>query len=750
MDDLGDLDMIVSGGKGGINLKSKLKDGLSRLKSVFKGSPYASAGEALQIYIAATTMLSQLLISFIILLGFAAIFIVLYYLIYVIYPRPFGLGHTEPFEQFMKEYIADLLNTLQYCAKNTNNLIDSTLSKECKNILGAKCTPVANRPDYYLFGGFRNLNKDPIVFTPDDCTPEQLPALYIYFMYYEASTGAVDPKTFDELKYLISEEIPYAPGITSAVTRDKILPSVKKDLAAIHTFFQNIRVPRVISKPNTQNPFIDIGSTHLCLLASYRAQIWNMYDFRKDKSFFGLFWTLLYDYWEYIFEIVLKRTWSTLGRDIVDASNAMVLWFTSEPVRKFVMSIPFRIAGIDPYENAPNPSSPLQITETFAPFTKPGDTVETLGFLKGLLELPKAFILLPQFLGTIIKFFKLLTKPFDVFRLVIGLIFGIIILIIYIIISVVASIVFIIPATIKVVYFKILETIIWILLLLFVIVFYAIIVAINYVAGGSLTGLVRCEDLPTAWLKHTNFMFGNIHIRRFFCNGTCRGNFLTTAHWCSVSNRPSQCPQQVIYELFHESFWKKASNPMAKETNSTFEFKPDFKYMSLKSEEREKIIREHLRQKYKYLEDCYKQSTSWNNLTHASKRYKRKQTHPINQDIFIQSSLSVCEFVSKYGSQLPESTRQELEYLCNETYCRQEYKPIYRSKYYTDYVVDLQGKPTFTFCKTQKSNPNPKDYETINKTPINVLNGFITVSFGCILIGILFAVFVHVKPGNNT
>ena len=159
MDDLGDLDMIVSGGKGGINLKSKLKDGLSRLKSVFKGSPYASAGEALQIYIAATTMLSQLLISFIILLGFAAIFIVLYYLIYVIYPRPFGLGHTEPFEQFMKEYIADLLNTLQYCAKNTNNLIDSTLSKECKNILGAKCTPVANRPDYYLFGGFRNLNK---------------------------------------------------------------------------------------------------------------------------------------------------------------------------------------------------------------------------------------------------------------------------------------------------------------------------------------------------------------------------------------------------------------------------------------------------------------------------------------------------------------------------------------------------------------------------------------------------------------
>jgi hypothetical protein len=730
-------------------LGDKLKDKLGGLGKLAKLGKYASPAQSLGLYVAAIKLFSELVYTLVILLCFGAFFAALYYLIYVTYPRPFKLGHTEPLEEFMKDYLADLLNSIQYCAKNKDKYIDPSISKACSDILQAKCVPVKERPDYYLMGGTRNLLTEPFYFKSDDCTPQQLPALYFYFMFYEATNGDANSKTFDEIRNLIAEDIPYAPGITSAVTRDKSLPAVKRDLSSIHKFFQSIRTPRLTVQEDT--PIIDVGSTHLSLLASYRAQIWHMYDFRKDKWFLGLYGTLMYDYVEYIFKTVIKQKWSTIGRDIVDASNAMVLWFTSEGVRKFVLSIPFRIAGIDPYENAPADWQLHQTTtETFAPFTKPGDTVETLGFLKGLLELPKAFALLPQFFWTLIKFFKLLTKPFAIFRLVIGLIIGVTILIMYIVVTVVASIVFIIPATIKVVFFKILETIIWVLLFLLAAIIYFIIAGLNSLVGGALTGLLRCEDLPSAWLKYTNYMFGNKRVRQFFCNGICRAKFLTTANWCNVSNRPSQCPQQVIYQLFYESFWRKSTNPTATETNSTYDFKPDLKYMSLKSEEREKIIREHLREKYKYLEECYKNTTSWTKLTKSSNRYQRKQTHPINQDIFLQSSLSVCDFISKYGSKVPQSVREDLEYLCNETYCKQVYKPIYRSKHNTDYVVDLQDKPKYKFCKPRNDSESVKDYERVQKSPVSAFNGFITVSFGCILIAILFAIFVHIKPGNST
>lgn len=719
---------------------------------------FAGPGTTIKIYIAGLKILKEIFITFVILGGFGLLFVALYYIIYVSYPRPFKVGHTEPLEEFMKEYLADLLNSIQYCARNPDKLIDANLSKDCANILRAMCTPIRDRPDFYLLGGSRNLSKEPFRYKPEDCTQQELPTLYIYFSFYEAIKGDASASTLDEIRDLIAVDIPYAPGLTSAVTRKKSLSAVKKDLDTIHAFFQKVRVPRVIPKlnlkKNTPPPpsIYDIGSIHLSVLVSYRAQIWHMYDFRKDKQFLGIFWALIYDLNEYIFKEVLKNIWITIGTDISNEATAMSLWFTSEPVRKFVMSIPFRIAGIDPYENAPDalppPPSPSFI-ETFAPFTKPGDTVETIGFLKGLIELPKAFLLLPQFLGTIIKFFKILTKPFAIFRLVIGLIFGITILIFYIILSVIATIVFIIPATIKVIFFKILTSIIYIIIYIFAFVIYFVISGINSLVGGSLTGLLRCEDLPSAWLKYTNYMFGNKHVRRLFCNGTCRSKFLTTANWCNVTNRPSQCPQQVIYKLFYDSFWRNNPKPKAKEDNATFGFKPDLNYMSLKSDEREKIIREHLREKYQYLQDCYKNSTHWSKLTNSSTRYRRRQTHPINKDIFLQSSVSVCDFIKKHPSKIPPAVKEELEYLCNETYCNKEYKPIYRSKNNTEYEIKLEGKPLYSFCKDSKESDLTKDYDKLQKSQVSAFNGFITVSFGCILIGILFAVFVHVKPGNS-
>jgi hypothetical protein len=438
----------------------------------------------------------------------------------------------------------------------------------------------------------------------------------------------------------------------------------------------------------------------------------------------------------------------------------MVLWFTSESVRKFVLSIPFRIAGIDPYENAPvkefihsnttNTSSPVETFIGAQPFTKPGDVVENLGFLKGLIELPKAFILLPQFLVTIIKFFKILTKPFAIFRLVIGLIIGIGILILYIIVTIVASIIFIIPATIKVVFFKILATVLWIAIYaITAFVYVMIIFVINPFVGNSLTSVLRCENLPNAWLKYTNFMFGNKYERRFFCNGTCSSKFLSTANWCNATEKPSQCPQQVIYNLFHESFWRNTKTPKVKELNSVYNFKPNLKYMGLKSEEREKILRAHLREKYSYLKDCYKQSASWEPLTQANKRWNRKETHPINDDLFNRSSLSVCEFVGKYESKLPPKVVEELKYLCTETFCRQTYNTIYRSKGSKDFEIDLTIKPKYNFCPSTIKDETQKEYAEIIKQPINALNGFITVSIGLILIGILFAIFINVKPGNT-
>jgi hypothetical protein len=690
--------------------------------------------------------LAKLIVALLFLLCIALVSYIIYKIFKDKYPRPYTLGHSEPYDDFMPKYLADLLNTISSCAKNELKLVPQSIVSACKQLISEDSV----KENQKLIGKIDIMN----TFVDEaDCTPDNMPALYMYFIYKEAIFGQESHNELVLYKRFFDEN-DYAAGIDAALgakrmeVRDKIKPDIQK----LHDFFQNIMKLSDSPSPIPANRAskYDALTLKLNVLASYRNEIFKAFDYRKSggPGNMKLIVLLMRDYMSYTVE-VLSSVWTTWLTDIIKTGDEWATTASGPSVTNFVNSLPAKIGGVETF--LPGTIIP--------PYTKPGDTVEHLGFLKGLLEIPKFFMTLMNVAKAIATS---ITNPVKVFRIIIGLIIGTIIAVLFtVIISL--SFLFYIPATIWVVFRKIYQTIWLIFQWFWVLIFYFILWLIDFATGGAILPLFRCENLPDSWYKQPGFFEGNKNKRgKIFCNRTCFSRYAPNADsgYCHKlqSRQPAFCPQQILFQCFDKLL--NGDTGIVRISPMLYDFKPDVEFFALPLIEQQKVIAETLTKKYKHLKKCYTATTDYRKAQDLKFviDFNNRKKHDAKNDIYVESSKAICDYLYFLKSSDDESHKKlvednktlidQMSLLCKETYCKATYfkkKQLDLTTFTKKDVWDINpsSHAEFSFCKEDDNEAElRKQLQAIEDN--SAVNIFSKTVLGLLAIIIMIIIFIMI------
>jgi hypothetical protein len=544
------------------------------------------------------------------------------------YPRPFLFGHSEPLDNFMKGYIPDLLSSI-----HPNGTLNSNFSGMSKYT-----------PGQMLF---------PLVATDD---PNSAPLLYLYFALGSSpkkSVGGIvdnlvpDCSLADEIATSCKEP-------TQSKADLKKWDNLNADLIAIDKAISNGEAKYKASlKTPDPSKLKDMRLAFLLDKKRYIKNIKVMYDFRKSGGFGNM--TLLeitmLDFILYVWKAPngkVPYVWHMYWPDVFDFFNFLFGWFKSPTVNKFVMTLPAIIGGVDVEKFTPPPIS-MQ--------TK-GDTIETFGFLKGLMEIPKILMTIATFFTTLqavaMAIAESITNPIKILKMIIGMIVGVILVILYMLLIALNFLLYI-PAAIYVAFIDIIKTIFWIFLFLIMAIFYLFIWLLDMVTGGLFLKIMRCENLPNKWYTQPGYFLNNKYVRGFMCNFTCSTRYQPSDNgmWCDrlPIGRPSFCPQQILYNAV-QTVINDIPSPIITGTTSDrklmYKFIIPASYYGLDEIGKKTKIVTFLKNKRNYLNRCYKYNKEFSTFALASCKYFHKlktENDPLYEKYkkIIDKSLDVCE-----------------------------------------------------------------------------------------------------------
>lgn len=563
-------------------------------------------------------------------------------MIFYYYPRPFLINHSEPLEDFMKGYVADILLILRSMQK--------TNPSKFKAITSLKST----------FKEAKGLPLFPVDST-DPHDPNEAPFLYLYF----ALGDDYNNKSVIGIADRLVPGCDVAETIAEQALDDKVSPEFKKDMMAIEKAIDSMRssVQHAWKNP-TSNNLLDMQMAFLLNKKNYIDKIHVMYDFRKTGGLGNttLLKITLFDYVKYVWmppKGVVPKVWLSFVKDMDSTAGGVREWLRSPKVNSYVMKLPATIAGIETFEHH----------EHFTPSgTEPGDVIESFGFLKGLLEIPKTLSSIATFFTTLISVAQALvtaiTNPIAVLRILIGMIAGIIILITYIIIVSIDFLLYI-PAAIVIAAIDVYKTIWHILLFILIASFYLVIWVLDMVTGGLFLKIMRCENLPSKWYLQPGYFFDNKYVRGFMCSLTCSGRYIPNEDggWCERLKRgcPSFCPQQVIFNAARTILTGQGNSvitPYTSDDKLIYKFAIPSSYYTMNEVSKKTKLVDYLKDKQKFEGNCFKFSKEVSSFTVASCNYfnelqKAPESSPLQQEYqknkdLIDKALKVCKSSCTY------------------------------------------------------------------------------------------------------
>jgi hypothetical protein len=631
--------------------------------------------------------------------------VIVVYVIYIIlkyyYPRPWFISHSEPFEPYVQEYVMDIANTLL-------EMRDNFLNTESSDNVKTPFFPVKISSD-----------KEPLSF--NDATPQNMPIFFTFLMFGEA----IIAKDYNELflieKLFEDNENDYTWNLLEVAKTKKEVPEwAQTDMKAFKAFYdtwgttyesiekstKGAKGPDGIAKKIGSFTFSQI---RMALMAKYLKQIRKMYDFRKGggKGNLKMFKLVMGDYTDYIWgpskndlekqgeKGVVPEIWVNYLPDVIAAAQSYEKIVAGPKVSSFMASLPAKIGGVESFVDMNTPDkNPIEFLRSFLPppMAKPGDKVETLGFLKPLIEIPKFFKVLMDVAKGLAK---AVASPLKFLRMLIGIIVGTSLYIMYIVIVAISPI-FYIPAVVVETFVKIGKSFFWVFFYLVIALFVVILWILDFFLGGFILSLFRCENLPDAWLRVPGFLFGNKYKRITMCNFRCGSRYMPDDSWCArIPNiRPTYCPQQLIImgteALLQDKDLPSEPSPL-RDRLLTHNFTPSPKYYTLTSLEKKAVIKEWLSDKYDFLGKCFDKLNSQQKAL----------------------SISACFYVHKLRTEatpekpLSSQSRallEKLSSLCSETYCKNEYKSasgVMKVLLHQKYMVAPRKNPDKTgisFC----------------------------------------------------
>lgn len=461
-------------------------------------------------------------------------------LLTISYGRAYGIGHSEPLEQYMVEFMRKW-TSLMFIVKNNpsfGKFKDSSVEASYKGVRTAisKYVNVLKevRPDV-----------DPLA--PLGYAPDDLPEMYLTLIFFKAigKKSGKFSNYFGCMKNFFKDfsivERYYEEGSKTSVSNDKMETMIKVK-KAYDEFRAAIEAAANVQRER-QNDLANVTDTetHAAVLHIYELDLLHnqyvdrdrhdsivrMYNMRKSGGLgnWAIFEVYMEDYTTYIFDEKIKKAWVGFGDEVKKTAERWQAYVSSDDVFNAVQNLPFKIGGVEQFK---------QNEEHF------------IGIL---ISIAKVFAMFPKVINAVIS---VISNPMKFIQMIIGAIIGYIIFMMYIMLLMM-SFLFMVPAFVWVWAAAAFITIVFTALYVCIAAVYLIIFILDTITGGSIFKLLRCENLPNFWHSLPNFANGNKYYRGFLCNQPCsRMRFSPTLDAMGTCAKlpgfqPSYCPQQILY-----------------------------------------------------------------------------------------------------------------------------------------------------------------------------------------------------------
>ena len=484
---------------------------------------------------------------------------ILYYCVRHAYPRVFQFGHTESaFDQFMQDYVSKVVGYAK--------------SLQLESGSGAA----------FLDAYKKNFQVD--LTNTTDCSINGAIHLYVTFAFYLDIKDARN-KTATGLAYNVLKDFPgiLQPALNSLVSlydpnsnahqdlTDDAWNSLQEVQKAFDAFRQDVgaKAQSIDGKsPDGEKSSIEFIMANTYLNTYFDGgiehnNIQRMYQMRQIGGFpnFSIFKIYVGDYASYIFDEQIKhKIWGPFSSDVLAAIDTVNNFLTSDAIMNWFTNLPSTIAGKggDRYENSKQKKEPfVDFKEHFIDLVKrkvktlnpyADDTKEN--FVQYLIKIAKTFVALFDVVTAIVN---VITDPFAFIKYLLGCIIAILLYITYIVL--IAMQVGTVIAFIWIVTVKVSISIVFTVLFAIFAIIYGILSIIDMPLGGFIMRSLRCENLPDAWSRVSNWHKGNRFTRTFFCSRQCRDNFYPSSLFCMKQNadEPSLAPQQILYNIYENN-----------------------------------------------------------------------------------------------------------------------------------------------------------------------------------------------------
>lgn len=558
--------------------------------------------------------------------------VAIYVLARVIYPRPMWVNHSED----LNAYVNDAFVPEVFKHVNKLSTSNTTLAKDAKVFLDT-------------------VGADDLVF-------------FLKFYEYHTSLSFKTPKEWwftKHERHLIPEGSPESVrGRLASATNPKDIDDMKMK-AYINEVLRKVRVLAIALrnwKPGGTTPPPEETMAILrlnLLLNTYRPTLTFMYDTRKTYGFtlqFNIFRLYLSPFYNNIVNRKIRRdVWGSFYEGVESIRDLITQTYRSW--KGAVEKLPDRLVstalGKDKKEKMTD-GGQEQVKHT------EGVVVENFKqIIEPLLIIAKFFKAAIKLIPMVFKMFAamvfLITKPQEALVFLISFIVAIIIYILYHIGLVFIELISFVIAYATQFAICLLFTLGWVVVMGVVSIVFVILWVIDLATGGYVMTALRCENLPNAWVYKASYAFGNVFHRLLGCSRPCTHGFKPTSSglFCGAhktSSEPNYCPQQLIQQAYENKDVDGFKFPK----KYIFDFSPDMSLWIKDDKAKRKVLRDHRKEKVKFLSSCYESLDDYEPLTKAV---------CTNIDSFFKKDSEI------YG---------QVSHVCKQLYC--DYKSVHHRR----------------------------------------------------------------------
>lgn len=563
-------------------------------------------------YIIGINVLIKFLFNLLILILLAAFLYVVYYCIFVAYPRMFYLGHTESkFDEYMEQYFADLIQHLQDLenAPSIYNNIAGTTAKTTQEESPTTNQQLQQHQQLVDAGkeflGFYMESFDQDLTTTTDFAMSSCLPLHILIMFYDDLKNK-ERRSFGQIYDILKSKI-RGPALKqieefySNTTFTEVGDAAWTTFTTLYGKFQKLRdaaraaATEILSQGSEKHSVADISTLLLDIMLqkyfdgstlSYKSvdSVQRMYQLRQVGGFanFRLVGIYIKDYVDFtINQKIKKEIWEPFPEQMRTLADRVLKKMASDQVLNWFKELPMKLAGEESFKNS-YPEAAQLVQETFAASPYSADVKEP--FVDSLIKMANTFVALFTVITSIIN---VIADPVAFIKFIIGTIIAIILYIIYFILmnlQIPVAIAYVVQVSISV-----FETIMWSLLIGIFVIFYGTLSVLDMPMGGFIMRSLRCENLPDAWSKVSNWHNGNKYTRTFLCSTQCKSGFAPAEFGPLCESRPPDepvyAPHQVIYNTF-----KQAQYLLMTTAKTTYSHTPNLKYFSIKEKKDQEAV----------------------------------------------------------------------------------------------------------------------------------------------------------------